>query len=640
VTPRGLARLLSAFEDYARVRVPAAQWEAYLRYRDQGAAGMSPEEVSDALIAVAPRVSAFLARLFGVEAGREGIAAAIATEGDVLAFKREFVKKRTVRRKRAEIDALSPEAHAALDADARAVLSAATSLPDHWNDELAVAQAVLPLVRAEDLFRKALARGGVESTPDDLARAHHLAAALRARLATALPAEVTDDTTAAQVYAAALEVIDRWCLLRMVDKGYDHHWVSLRLPKTLDHQNLVPLRRPRAELPEAIVGAHHLRDRDGFALTDARMGLREVMSEVEYCIYCHDRNKDSCSKGLRNKDGSLKPNPLGIALTGCPLDEKISEAHYLKGQGDALAALAVVMVDNPMCPGTGHRICNDCMKACIYQKQEPVNIPQIETSILTDVLNLRWGFELYDLLTRWNPLRQVRPVARAYNGRNVLVVGLGPAGYTLAQHLAATRASASSASTDSRSSPCPSTSSKAPSSASTSSWWTSTAACSSGSAASASTGSPCAGTRTSSPWSTSPSRGGRTSRSTAACASAAPSTSTTRGAWAFTTSPSPRARASPPSSTSPTGSSAGSVRRPTSSWPCSSPGPTSAAPSPTSRCGSRRWSSAAGSPASTPPPSSARTTSCRSRRCSSATRPSRSELGDEAVRRGLLRGGV
>jgi len=101
-----------------------------------------------------------------------------------------------------------------------------------------------------------------------------------------------------------------------------------------------------------------------------------------------------------------------------------------------VGALAVVMVDNPMCPGTGHRICNDCMKACIYQKQEPVNIPQIETSILTDVLNLRWGFEVYDLLTRWNPLRQGRPVARAYTGHNVLIVGLGPAGYTLAQHLA------------------------------------------------------------------------------------------------------------------------------------------------------------------------------------------------------------
>ena len=89
-----------------------------------------------------------------------------------------------------------------------------------------------------------------------------------------------------------------------------------------------------------------------------------------------------------------------------------------------------------MCPGTGHRICNDCMKACIFQKQEPVNIPQIETGVLTDVLALPWGFEIYGLLTRWNPLNVSRPYALPYNGKNVLVVGLGPAGYTLAHHLA------------------------------------------------------------------------------------------------------------------------------------------------------------------------------------------------------------
>jgi NADPH-dependent glutamate synthase beta subunit-like oxidoreductase len=100
-----------------------------------------------------------------------------------------------------------------------------------------------------------------------------------------------------------------------------------------------------------------------------------------------------------------------------------------------LAALAVIMIDNPMVPGTGHRICNDCMKACIFQKQEPVNIPQIETSILTDVLALPWGFEIYDLLTRWNPLRARAPTPLPYNGKNVLVVGLGPAGYTLAHYL-------------------------------------------------------------------------------------------------------------------------------------------------------------------------------------------------------------
>ena len=64
-----------------------------------------------------------------------------------------------------------------------------------------------------------------------------------------------------------------------------------------------------------------------------------------------------------------------------------------------------------MCAATGHRICNDCMKACIYQKQEPVDIPQVETRTLKDVLALPWGFEIYSLLTRWNPLDLRRPAA-------------------------------------------------------------------------------------------------------------------------------------------------------------------------------------------------------------------------------------
>ncbi len=109
--------------------------------------------------------------------------------------------------------------------------------------------------------------------------------------------------------------------------------------------------------------------------------------------------------------------------------------HLARKRGDAIGALAIVIIDNPMCPGTGHRICNDCMKACIYQKQEPVNIPQAETGVLTDVLEMPYGVEMYGLLTRWNPLNIQRPYALPYNGRNVLVVGLGPAGYTLAHYL-------------------------------------------------------------------------------------------------------------------------------------------------------------------------------------------------------------
>ncbi len=74
-----------------------------------------------------------------------------------------------------------------------------------------------------------------------------------------------------------------------------------------------------------------------------------------------------------------------------------------------MVALALVTIDNPMCAGTGHRICNDCMKACIFQKQEPVNIPQAETSALKDVLAMPYGFEIYTLLTRWNPINAKRP---------------------------------------------------------------------------------------------------------------------------------------------------------------------------------------------------------------------------------------
>src|SRR5438128_10166424 len=75
------------------------------------------------------------------------------------------------------------------------------------------------------------------------------------------------------------------------------------------------------------------------------------------------------------------------------------------------------------------------MKACIYQKQAPVDIPQVETRILKEVLALPWGFEIYGLLTRWNPLDLRRPLPKPATGHTVLVVGLSPAGFTLAHPL-------------------------------------------------------------------------------------------------------------------------------------------------------------------------------------------------------------
>src|SRR3990167_2705336 len=234
-----------------------------------------------------------------------------------------------------------------------------------------------------------------------------------------------------------------WCIHALVSQEgqqYVRHWTSFHLPKKIDYANLVPHEPLENDQYErSTVSSSQLRCRDGFTLTDPRMNAREVQDEINYCIYCHDHEGDFCSKGFPVKKGDpsqgFKKNPLDTILTGCPLEEKISEMHLLKRDVHTLASLTMVMIDNPMCPATGHRICNDCMKACIYQKQDPVNIPQIETRVLTDVLDLPWGVEIYDLLTRWNPLRQKQWVMKPYNGLKVLIAGMGPAGFTLAHHL-------------------------------------------------------------------------------------------------------------------------------------------------------------------------------------------------------------
>ena len=186
----------------------------------------------------------------------------------------------------------------------------------------------------------------------------------------------------------------------------------------------------------------HLRRRDGFKLTDPGASLVSALDQTNYCIWCHAQGKDSCSKGLREKPSAAEPERVvfkkgafGVKLAGCPLEEKISEFQTLKTAGQAISALAVICIDNPMTAATGHRICNDCMKSCIYQKQEPVDIPQAETRTLRDVLALPWGFEIYSLLTRWNPLNLRHPLPRPPSGYRVLVVGMGPAGFSLAHHL-------------------------------------------------------------------------------------------------------------------------------------------------------------------------------------------------------------
>jgi NADPH-dependent glutamate synthase beta subunit-like oxidoreductase/NAD(P)H-flavin reductase len=269
--------------------------------------------------------------------------------------------------------------------------------------------------------------------------------ALRAGMEARIGAPLTEQAFA--IHAKSLdddpEALDEalryaaWATLTPAGQAAHKGGTLFHVPRRVDPHHLVPVETIERDgvtmlrLPE-----HDWRHREGFALTDHGMNTQQALDQVNYCIWCHTQGKDSCSRGLKDrKTGQFQKSVFGVTLAGCPLDEKISEMHTLRAAGHVLGAFATIAIDNPMMAATGHRICNDCMKACIYQKQEAVDIPQAETSVLKDVLGLPWGFEIYALLTSWNPLDIRRPLPRPDSGRKVLIVGLGPAGFTLAHHL-------------------------------------------------------------------------------------------------------------------------------------------------------------------------------------------------------------
>jgi NADPH-dependent glutamate synthase beta subunit-like oxidoreductase/NAD(P)H-flavin reductase len=426
-----LEDLALAFDRYLEAN-DSALFQRFASYRigmQSGIAsgGIATPEESALLIAVSRALGSFLEKLFQTDA--TPIAARARRDTQVARFKKELVAKRV-----AKVQNLPERDHGT----AVGILVRAIAGAQERDLELALAVTANCLLDIEREYP----RGAKTLSPSPQTRAAlgQLRDELRASGAfdkTTVQREQVESPEAIAREAAAVhtlsDLLTDWLAVEWKRGRFDG-WTSFRLPKPLVFDHLVETARVD---DHTVVGpADEYRRRDGFKLTDPRMTPREITDEAHYCIYCHERKKDSCNTGIVEKDDKFKVNPLGVPLSGCPLRERIGEMNALRKDGDSIAALAIVMIDNPMCPGTGHRICNDCMKSCIFQKQDPVNIPQIETGALTDVLFLPWGFEIYSLLTRWNPLHVRRPMALPYNGKNVLVVGLGPAGYTLAHYLA------------------------------------------------------------------------------------------------------------------------------------------------------------------------------------------------------------
>ena len=390
----GLVRVDAAFLDYLRSA------EGELSDRLGGARAqpraLAPKQESDLLVALAPHVEDFIAALFGIQRELALLAQQHHELAPVFTARRNFVQRIALQKIKAEEAATLDGA--ALGAKLSALLGIAATDPGF---DLAFAHQVI---------------------------AWHADASLHA-----------DEIEVAIGYAA-------WATQAPAGKQRHRGSVLFKAPRKLDFMRLVPVVTDRSRgFASHTLEEHHLRRREGFALTDPGTDLAGALGEAHYCIWCHEQGKDSCSRGLTEKQSREGPaltgsarfrkSPFGVTLAGCPLEEKISEFHLVKSRGQPVGALAMITVDNAMVAATGHRICNDCMKSCIYQKQDPVDIPQSETRTVKDVLELPFGFEIYSLLTRWNPLNLGRPLPKAASGKRVLISGMGPAGFTLAHHL-------------------------------------------------------------------------------------------------------------------------------------------------------------------------------------------------------------
>ncbi|MCC6473575.1 MAG: pyridine nucleotide-disulfide oxidoreductase, partial [Burkholderiales bacterium] len=316
----GLLRLDAAFLEFLRA-ADASSAERLAAAR-LAPAVLAREAESALILELAPHLERFLAQLFGV--AEEALA--LARRHDELAplyhMKRQFVQRR------AAIKYKAPDVQ---DLDGPAVaadLARRFGLPGRTFTELEFAASVERWVGEE--------------------WAHE------------------DDLELAMRYAA-------WALYTPAGRERHRGDVLFHLPAKVDPHRLLRHAVTSDETGTAVyrIAPGHLRRRDGFELTDPGTDLVGALDQVNYCIWCHNHGKDSCSRGLREKPTAAAPRPVAfrksvfnVTLAGCPLEEKISEFQFAKSQGLPLAALAIIVVDNPLLAATGHRICNDCMKAC------------------------------------------------------------------------------------------------------------------------------------------------------------------------------------------------------------------------------------------------------------------------------------
>ncbi|HEX4598610.1 MAG TPA: hypothetical protein VH278_12530, partial [Burkholderiaceae bacterium] len=278
----GLVRLDQIFLE----KLAAEDSEAHQRLLQARA---NPDQVSraaasDLMIRVAPALERFVGELFSVQSELAALEGHHTELEPLFRVKREFVQRQAAKK-------IKPQEASEFDGDALfAQLQQVLGAPF---DELAFAREVARWMQDETVHAEAL---GV-----------------------------------AQRYSA-------WAVHTSAGQHRHRDGLLFKIPASVDPMNLVrPAQWHQEEgVRELRIRPDHIRRRNGFGLTDAGFDLAGALDQAHYCIQCHPQKKDSCSDGLKERPSKEAPQAIvfkksafGVALSGCPLEERISEFHML-----------------------------------------------------------------------------------------------------------------------------------------------------------------------------------------------------------------------------------------------------------------------------------------------------------------------
>jgi hypothetical protein len=297
-------------------------YSALSRYIESRGENYEPKVESKILTDSAPYLSDFIGRLFNIEAERQDVRRSITVQNPVWKFK-FFVQRRAIKRYKADQIAEMNE---------NQLWIALTELRNAGFDEtlvrdeeLSIAEMTARLIEAEENLAKDVSTPEVQETVERINAAYSkLKDSTFGKLFSEyiLQEDAVGDLLTIK---AALHMVEAWSAVAFFKKS--KKWYSFRTPHALDYQNLVHLIHPEPKLHNIMRGAEEeLRRRDGFKLTDDRGTMRDALYEIDYCMICHEREKDACRTGLREPDGTPKRNPLGIKTEGC----HFGDAHAQK----------------------------------------------------------------------------------------------------------------------------------------------------------------------------------------------------------------------------------------------------------------------------------------------------------------------